>query len=159
MTGERPLRIAFQGEAGSFSDEALQQLWGSEAERLPYRDFADVTAAVAAGVADRGVLPIENTIVGSIAASHDAINAMPSLFAVAETVVAVHHCLLAAHTTTFGAITTYPRLAKNWGWSTGTTMPASSLSMTWWASPIQTRRRRQCAFWRHRRRSGARSRY
>ena len=106
MTGERPLRIAFQGEAGSFSDEALQQLWGSEAERLPYRDFADVTAAVAAGVADRGVLPIENTIVGSIAASHDAINAMPSLFAVAETVVAVHHCLLAAHTTTFGAITT-----------------------------------------------------
>ena len=98
MTGERPLRIAFQGEAGSFSDEALQQLWGSEAERLPYRDFADVTAAVAAGVADRGVLPIENTIVGSIAASHDAINAMPSLFAVAETVVAVHHCLLAAHT-------------------------------------------------------------
>ena len=44
MTGDRPLRIALQGELGSFSDEAIQQLWGSDAERLPYRDFADVTA-------------------------------------------------------------------------------------------------------------------
>ena len=104
MTDARPLRIAFQGEAGSFSDEALQQLWGGGVERLPYRDFADVTAAVASGIADRGVLPIENTIVGSIAASHDAINALPGLFAVAETVVAVHHCLLGAPTTTFEQI-------------------------------------------------------
>lgn len=106
MSEAKRLRIAFQGEAGSFSDEALQQLWGDDVERLPYRDFADVTAAVAAGIADRGVLPIENTIVGSIVASHDAINALPGLFAVAETVVAVHHCLLGAPSTTFEEITT-----------------------------------------------------
>ena len=106
MSGARQLRIAFQGEAGSFSDEALQQLWGGDVERLPYRDFADVTAAVASGIADRGVLPIENTIVGSIAASHDAINAMPGIFAIAETVVAVHHCVLGAPSTTFDQITT-----------------------------------------------------
>ena len=106
MSTDRKLRIAFQGEAGSFSDEALQQLWGGDVERLPYRDFADVTAAVVAGIADRGVLPIENTIVGSINASHDAINAMPGLYAIAETVVAVHHCLLASPSTTFDALTT-----------------------------------------------------
>ena len=106
MSGTRQLRIAFQGEAGSFSDEALQQLWGGDVEHLPYRDFADVTAAVASGIADRGVLPIENTIVGSIAASHDAISAMPGIFAIAETVVTVHHCVLGAPTTTFEQITT-----------------------------------------------------
>jgi prephenate dehydratase len=106
MTGDRPLRIALQGELGSFSDEAIQQLWGSDAERLPYRDFADVTAAVAAGIADRGILPIENTIVGSIAGSHDAISAMPGLFAVAETVVPVHHCLLAAPGVTLDTLST-----------------------------------------------------
>jgi prephenate dehydratase len=100
------LRIAFQGELGSFSDEAIQQLWGGDVDRLPYRDFADVTASVAAGIADRGVLPIENTIVGSIAASHDAISAMPGLFAIAETVVAVHHCLLATPGITFDQLTT-----------------------------------------------------
>ncbi len=105
MSEERRLRIALQGELGSFSDEAIQQLWGGDVERLPYRDFADVTAAVASGIADRGVLPIENTIVGSIAQSHDAISAMPGLFAVAETVVAVHHCLLASHETTFERVT------------------------------------------------------
>ena len=90
------LRIAFQGEIGSFSDEAIQQLWGGDVQRLPYRDFADVTASVAAGVADRGVLPIENTMAGSIAGAHDALSAMPGLHVVAETVVAVHHCLLGA---------------------------------------------------------------
>jgi prephenate dehydratase/chorismate mutase/prephenate dehydratase len=100
------LRVAFQGELGSFSDEAIQQLWGGDVERVPYRDFADVTASVASGIADIGVLPIENTIVGSIAGTHDAISAMPGLFAVAETVVAVHHCLLATPGTDFGQLTT-----------------------------------------------------
>jgi prephenate dehydratase len=106
VNDDKRLRIALQGELGSFSDEAIQQLWGGDVERLAYRDFADVTTAVASGVADRGVLPIENTIVGSIPAAHDAINALPGLYAVAETVVAVHHCLLAAPTTTFERITT-----------------------------------------------------
>jgi prephenate dehydratase len=106
VNDDKRLRIALQGELGSFSDEAIQQLWGGDVERLAYRDFADVTTAVASGVADRGVLPIENTIVGSIPAAHDAINALPGLYAVAETVVAVHHCLLAAPTTAFERITT-----------------------------------------------------
>ncbi len=99
------LRVAFQGELGSFSDEAIQQLYGGEVQRLPYRDFADVTASVAAGVADRGVLPIENTMAGSIAGAHDAISAMPGLHAVGETIVAVHHCLLGPPTTSFENIT------------------------------------------------------
>lgn len=106
MADRARLRIAFQGELGSFSDEAIQQLWGGDVQRLPYRDFADVTAAVASGVADRGVLPIENTMAGSIAGTHDAISAMPGLFAVAETVVAVHHCLLGTPSTSLKEVTT-----------------------------------------------------
>lgn len=106
MSSRPRLRIAFQGELGSFSDEAIQQLWGGEASRLPYRDFADVTASVAAGVAERGVLPIENTVAGSIAGSHDALSGMRGLYVVAETVVAVHHCLLGTPSTSFEQITT-----------------------------------------------------
>lgn len=105
MSDRARLRIAFQGELGSFSDEAIQQLYGAEVQRLPYRDFADVTASVASGVADRGVLPIENTMAGSIAGAHDAIAAMPGLHVVAETVVAVHHCLLGPPTTQFEQVT------------------------------------------------------
>lgn len=98
-------RIAFQGELGSFSDEAIQQLYGGEVQRLPYRDFADVTTSAASGIADRGVLPIENTMAGSIAGAHDAISAMEGLHVVAETVVAVHHCLLGPPSTTFEQVT------------------------------------------------------
>lgn len=105
MSDRGRLRIAFQGELGSFSDEAIQQLYGGDVQRLPYRDFADVTASVAASVADRGVLPIENTMAGSIAGTHDALSAMPGLHVVAETVVDVHHCLLGPPTTTFEQIT------------------------------------------------------
>lgn len=105
MSERARLRIAFQGEIGSFSDEAILQLYGGDVQRLPYRDFADVTASVAAGVADRGVLPIENTMAGSIAGAHDAISGMPGLHVVGETVVAVHHCLLGPKDSTFEQIT------------------------------------------------------
>lgn len=94
MTG--PLRIAFQGELGAFSDEAIQQLWGSDVERVPRREFQQVVDALVSGAADRAVLPLENTIVGSVPGTHDVIDATPGIAAIAETVVAVHHCLLGA---------------------------------------------------------------
>lgn len=90
----RPIRVAFQGELGAFSEEAIQQLWLGDADPMPQRDFSDVVRAVQIGAADRGVLPIENTIVGAIAGAHDAIAAATDLHALAETVVNVHHCLL-----------------------------------------------------------------
>ncbi len=53
-----------------------------------------MVAALASGDVDRAVIPVENTIVGSVQASHEAIDATPGIHAIAETVVAVHHCLL-----------------------------------------------------------------
>lgn len=89
-----PLRVAFQGELGAFSEEAIRQLWGGDVEMIPLRDFRDVAASLAGGNVDRAVLPIENTIVGSVQAAHEVIDATPGIHAIAETVVAVHHCLL-----------------------------------------------------------------
>jgi prephenate dehydratase len=60
------LRVAFQGELGAFSEEAVQQLWGRDVEMLPQRELSDVTAALSSSEVDRAVLPIENTIVGSV---------------------------------------------------------------------------------------------
>ncbi len=91
-----PLRVAFQGELGAFSEEAIQQLWGGDVEAVPCREFRDVAGALARGDVDRGVLPVENTIVGSVQAAHDVIDATAGIHAIAETVVAVHHCLLGA---------------------------------------------------------------
>jgi prephenate dehydratase len=89
-----PLRVAFQGELGAFSEEAIQQLWGGNVEAVPHREFRDAAEALARGDADRAVLPIENTIVGSVQTAHDVIDTTLGIHAIAETVVAVHHCLL-----------------------------------------------------------------
>src|SRR2546422_10891804 len=85
-------RIAFQGEPGAYSEEALFLL-PPDAASLPCREFRDVAAAVLESRARYGLLPIENSVVGSIATNFDLI-ADSGLAIVGEVVSAVHHCLL-----------------------------------------------------------------
>jgi prephenate dehydratase len=85
-------RIAFQGEPGAYSEEALFLL-NPEAVSVPCREFRDVAGAVLDARADGGLLPIENSLVGSIATNFDLI-AESGLAIVAEVVSPVHHCLL-----------------------------------------------------------------
>jgi prephenate dehydratase len=99
-----PLRVAFQGELGAFSEEAIHQLWLGDVEPVPYRDFGDVVQSVHSGATDRGVIPIENTIVGGISAAHDVITNAPDLHVTGETVVNVHHCLLGPPGATFEGV-------------------------------------------------------
>src|SRR2546427_3022461 len=85
-------RIAFQGEPGASSEEALFLL-PPDAASLPCREFRDVAAAVLESRAEFGLLPIENSLVGSIATNFDLI-AESGLAIVGEVVSPVHHCLL-----------------------------------------------------------------
>src|SRR5438093_1054174 len=85
-------RIAFQGELGAYSEEALLLLHPGAVSQ-PHREFRDVARAVLEGRADLGILPIENSLVGSIATNFDLI-AESGLAIVGEVVSAVHHCLL-----------------------------------------------------------------
>jgi prephenate dehydratase len=95
-------RIAFQGELGAYSEEALVLL-DPGATSLPCREFRDVAAAVLESRADHGLLPIENSLVGSIATNFDLI-AESGLAIVAEVVSPVHHCLLAVPGAGRGAV-------------------------------------------------------
>jgi prephenate dehydratase len=85
-------RIAFQGAAGAYSEEAIVLL-DPQAQSQPYREFRDVAQAVLEHHADLGLLPIENSVVGSIAQNFDLI-AESGLAIVGEVVTSVHHCLL-----------------------------------------------------------------
>jgi len=100
-----PVRIAFQGELGAYSEEAI---WNLDANAIPVpcREFIDVAQAVEGGDADAGMLPIENTLAGSVVGSYDALTACPSLHVIAETVVDIHHCVLAPRGTSLNALTT-----------------------------------------------------
>jgi prephenate dehydratase len=100
-----PARIAFQGELGAFSEEAIRNV-DPHATALPCREFIDVAEAVESGKADAGVLPIENTLAGSVVGSYDALTACASLHVIAETVVDIHHCVLGLRGAALDALTT-----------------------------------------------------
>ena len=95
-------RIAFQGELGAYSEEALLLLHPGAVSQ-PHREFRDVARAVREGRADLGILPIENSLVGSIATNFDLI-AESGLAIVGEVVSAVHHCLLGVPGATRGGL-------------------------------------------------------
>jgi prephenate dehydratase len=88
------LQVAFQGELGAYSEEALRAFFGDSAEPLPCRDFGDVGDAVDQGRAAFGLLPIENTLAGSVVASYDVL-AATDLAVVGEVILPIHHHLLA----------------------------------------------------------------
>lgn len=89
-----PLRVAFQGEAGAFSEEAIVQLWGAEAEPVPMRTFADVMDAAETGSVDYGLLPIESTLMGGVDSAYDLLAMHERLMITAETVVQINLCVL-----------------------------------------------------------------
>jgi prephenate dehydratase len=88
------MRVAFQGEPGAYSEEAIIQGYGPSVEPLPRPYLRDVFDAVEAGEAEIGLIPVENTIEGSIVRSYDLLNER-SLKAQGEVILRVIHCLIA----------------------------------------------------------------
>jgi prephenate dehydratase len=94
MAGVTVPTAAIQGELGSFSHLAALRALGEEAQVLQCRTFGEAFAAVERGDARYGVLPIENSLVGSIFENYDLL-AEHSLPIVGETEIRVSLSLLA----------------------------------------------------------------
>jgi prephenate dehydratase len=87
------LRVAYQGEAGAYSEEGALALW-SDAELAPSPTIRKVFEAVEVGRVDFGLVPMDNSQAGSINETYDLF-LKHGLHLVGETVVRVDHCLLA----------------------------------------------------------------
>jgi len=87
------MRIAFQGEPGAYS-EAAGLRFSDHADLLACEAFEDVFAAVASGKATHGILPVENSIGGSIHRNYDLLleNDLPI---VGEVTLPITHNLMA----------------------------------------------------------------
>ena len=85
---------AFQGERGAFSEEAARKLLGREVEVLPCETFDDVFAAVREGRATAAVVPIENSLAGSVLRNYELL-ASADLTISAETFVRIELNLIA----------------------------------------------------------------
>jgi len=86
--------VAFQGERGAFSEEAVVAHFGERARPLPCRSFAEVFSRVVGGGAHFGVVPIENSLAGSIHRVYDLLLAH-GLHIVGEVEIRISHHLIA----------------------------------------------------------------
>lgn len=68
---DKKLRIAFQGARYAFSELAARQFFGDDIETAPCRTFDAVFEAVVDEKADYGVIPVENSLTGSIYRVYD----------------------------------------------------------------------------------------
>ncbi len=92
--------VAFQGERGAFSELAAVQLLGPRIELLPCERFEQMFRALADGVSDAAVVPIENTLHGSVHENYDHLLHF-DLKIVAETSVRIVHNLIVPPGTKF----------------------------------------------------------
>ena len=84
-----PLRIAFLGPFGTFTEQAVRQVASPDAVLLPMTSAPQALAAVRNGQADRAVVPIENSIEGGVNATLDALAHGQPLVIVGEMHVSV----------------------------------------------------------------------
>lgn len=100
----RNLTIAFQGEYGAFSELAVRRVFDENSLVLPCKRFSNVFDAVMDGTADYGVVPVENTLGGTINDTLDLLNSHPGLTVVGEQQVRIIHNLIALPGASFDQI-------------------------------------------------------
>lgn len=98
------MKAAFQGVHGAYSDLACKQLFGSSCETIPCETFEDVFIAVEKGRVDQAVIPIENSLAGSIHQNYDLLLDR-KVHIVGETHLKVEHVLMCHPSTAWKSLT------------------------------------------------------
>ena len=88
------LVVAFQGERGAYSEQACRQYFGNDVAVLPLRGFHDLFQAVRHGTATHIMLPVENSLAGTVIPAYDLL-IDHDLRVQGEEIVKVEHCLIA----------------------------------------------------------------
>ena len=97
------LTIGFQGEHGAYSEEAIYKQFGREVKTVPTVSIHEVFNLTEAGEFDLGVVPVENSVEGSINETYDMLLSS-NLTVLGEVVLRVVHCLIALSTAKLGGI-------------------------------------------------------
>jgi prephenate dehydratase len=89
------MRVGFQGEPGAYSEAAVFEYFSAgDVSAVPCESFEQVFNAVKNGDCQCGVLPIENSLAGSIHQNYDLLMQNP-LWVIGEHYLRVSHCLIA----------------------------------------------------------------
>jgi prephenate dehydratase len=92
------MRVGYLGPEGTFTHEALlADTAGAELHSVPFATIYDTVMAVHAGTVERALVPIENSLEGSVNVTLDAlVMETQDVCIVGEVVLPIHHCLIAA---------------------------------------------------------------
>ena len=115
---EAPVRVAYLGPAGTFSEQAALQFFGSSIESVPCASVDEVFHAAASGSAEYGVVAVENSTEGVVSRSLDLFLTSP-LHIVGEVSLMVRHNLLRLSDSMDGVEAVYAHaqaLAQCHGW-------------------------------------------
>jgi prephenate dehydratase len=99
------ITAAYQGEPGAWSEQAALDLFGPNCQPQPRVTFDEVFADVAASHCDVGVVPVENSLAGSIHRNYDLL-VRHNLHLVGEVIVRVRWCLITQPNVDLSAIKT-----------------------------------------------------
>ena len=86
--------IAFQGEHGAYSEQAIRKLFGESPTTFPCRSFREMLKLVSEEKVDYAMLPVENSLAGTVIPAYDAL-IESELFVHAEVMLRIEHCLMA----------------------------------------------------------------
>ncbi len=87
-------RIAFQGVHGAYSEKAIHSYFGEDVSSLPAPSFRDVFEKVLTGEAEYGVVPVENSLAGTIYENIDLLLRYPDIWVTGEYRLRIKHNLI-----------------------------------------------------------------
>jgi prephenate dehydratase len=87
------IHVSFQGERGAYSEAAARSFFNEQIETMPQTTFAEVLESTSSGKTQYAILPVENSLEGSIGESYDVLYST-SLNATGEIYHRIEHCLI-----------------------------------------------------------------
>lgn len=88
-------KVGFQGAEGSYSSKAVSELFPKAEQKKAYFTFRSLFEAIDGGEIDYGVVPLENSSIGSVVEVYDLLGQF-NCFIVGEKWIRIEHCLLGA---------------------------------------------------------------
>ena len=96
--------VAYNAESGAFAEQALMRVFGEETSRMQVQSFKGIFDAVLEGSACAGIVPVENSLAGSIHENYDLFLRYPDIAIVGEVKLRIVHCLITDERADFNTI-------------------------------------------------------
>jgi len=87
------IHVSFQGERGAYSEAAARSFFNEEIETIPHTTFAEVLENTSIDKTEYAILPVENSLEGSVGESYDLLYTT-TLNAIGEIYHRIEHCLI-----------------------------------------------------------------